>query len=97
MVRTRFGEAPFDKVLLVKFSISNIKDREDAAFIQYNLLLRDEILQGHVDFSSKKASIVVLPGKNVEEILREEGIKYWIDSKETLSYEELIENNNQFQ
>ncbi len=80
-------DSPFEEVKLVSFSFS-LKDREDAAFLQYKLLLRPEVLQAHLDFSSQKGTAVGLPGVDFEKELSDLGLKHKFLLVEWLSYKE---------
>ena len=94
---SKYGKVPFQEVVLVGFSFDTPENKEATAFIQYNLLLNDKILQAHLEHSNGFGKIVLLSDVNAETVLKEAGLKYKIDSKEIISYEKLVDSNNQFE
>jgi hypothetical protein len=101
-MKTRFGEAPFKDVKLYTFDFSGPKSAEDTAVMQYNLLLNADILQAHLDFETKKGHIVLVPpvagfiGFDLKKVLKDLGIKFKLESEDTISYEYLLSRNNTF-
>lgn len=86
--------APFEEVKVLHFSFSGLKTREDAAYIQYKLLLIPEVLQAHIDFASKKGIIVRLPYANFSTKLRELGIDPKYKLVEWVPYSEMLKRNS---
>jgi len=101
-LKTRFGEAPFKDVKLYTFDFSGTKNAEDTAVIQYNLLLNPDILQAHLDFETKKGRVVLVPpivgflGFDLKKFLEDLGLKFKLESEDTISYEYLLSRNNTF-
>ena len=93
-VRTRFGAAPFEKLVLLEFSFSGTKNPEDTAFAQYNLLLNEEVLQAHLDFETKQGKIVILPEFDLPKEMKKLGIEYKLIEETILPYERLLASNN---
>ena len=83
---------PFDEVKVVTFSFSP-KDREETAFMQYNLLLKPEILQAHLDTESKKGKLICVPAFDIEGVLNEFGLRVKFSSVEWISYKEYRARN----
>ncbi|MBI2530199.1 MAG: hypothetical protein HYW05_03595 [Candidatus Diapherotrites archaeon] len=52
---------PFRKLIRLEFSVSGLKSSEDAAALQYGLLLNDAIIRCHVDFSGGKCELLYNP------------------------------------
>ena len=52
---------PFGKLVRLEFSVSGLKNKEDAAALQYRLLLNDAILRCHVDFGKEKCELLYNP------------------------------------
>ncbi|MDD3083993.1 MAG: hypothetical protein PHP82_03150 [Candidatus ainarchaeum sp.] len=94
--KTKFGLAPFKEVQLIEFSYSNIKNQKENSMKQYNLLLNEEVIQAHIELSTKKGIMILVLGTNPEQLLKKEGFEYKIISKKIISYEKVLENNNQF-
>lgn len=86
------NSAPFDEVKVVAFSFS-AKNRDDAAFKQYNLLLKPEILQAHLDFESKKGKIICIPAFDAQKELTNFGINPKLHSLEWIAYKEYQKRN----
>ncbi|VVB74576.1 Uncharacterised protein [uncultured archaeon] len=86
--------APFEEVKVLHFSFSGVKTKEDAAYIQYKLLLIPEVLQAHIDFNSKKGTIVRLPYANFSTKLRELGIEPKYKLVEWVPYSEMVKRNS---
>jgi hypothetical protein len=93
---SKYGKVPFQEVVVVSFKFSGPKNREETAETQYHLLLKEEVLQAHLEYSTGFGKMVLLPQKNPEQILKEVNLKYSIESRETISYEALLDSNNQF-
>ncbi|MDD4250947.1 MAG: hypothetical protein PHX27_02025 [Candidatus ainarchaeum sp.] len=93
--KTKFGLAPYGEVQLIEFSFE-MKTQEDTSLTQYKLLLNDEIIQAHLEFSTKKGIMIITKELNPEQLLKKENIDYKIISKEIISYEKVLESNNQF-
>jgi len=86
--------APYEEVKVLHFSFNGIKSREDAAYIQYKLLLIPEVLQAHIDFNSKKGTIIRLPYANFSTKLRELGIEPKYSLVEWIPYIEMMKRNS---
>ena len=52
---------PFGKLIRLEFSVGGLKNKEDAAALQYRLLLNDSIIRCHVDFSKGKCELLYNP------------------------------------
>ncbi len=52
---------PFKNLARLEFSISGLKSKEDAASLQYKLLLNDAIIRCHVDFNKGKCELLYNP------------------------------------
>jgi hypothetical protein len=96
--RTRFGDAPFREVKLYEFTFQGPKSAEECAFAQYRLLLNEDVLQAHLDFSTKKGKVVVvskiMPIFSVKKELESLGLKCKYESEETLTYEYYLGRTN---
>ncbi|MBT4192126.1 MAG: hypothetical protein HOE11_02365 [Candidatus Diapherotrites archaeon] len=92
---TKFGDAPYKEVRIVKFSFE-ADSHEDTAFKQYTLLLDAGVIQGHLEFSTKKGILIFETNANPKEILSKELTSVTIDSEETIAYEKVMESNNMF-
>lgn len=86
--------APFEEVKILHFYFSGLKTREDAAYLQYKLLLIPEVLQAHIDFNSKKGTIIRLPYANFSTKLRELGVEPKYSLVEWVPYEEMVKRNS---
>ncbi|MCX6803132.1 MAG: hypothetical protein NTY48_01025 [Candidatus Diapherotrites archaeon] len=86
-------EFPFNEVKLSSFKFS-AKDREEAAFLQYSLLLKPEILQAHLDFSSKRGWMVSITNIKPSPFLADFGMKVKMISVEWLSYADYKKRNS---
>ncbi len=94
--KTKFGLAPYKEVQLIEFSYSNVKNQDDNSLKQYNLLMNDEVIQAHIEFSTKKGIMILSLGQNPEQLLKKENFDYKIISKKVIPYEKVLESNNQF-
>ena len=92
---TKFGDAPYKEVKLVKFSFE-ADSQEDTAFKQYTLLLDVGVIQGHLEFATKKGILIFETNSDPKEILSKELTSVIIDSNETIAYEKVMESNNMF-
>jgi len=92
---TKYGKAPYKEVLRVTFSFEGI-EKVDIAYRQYLLLLNDEIIQAHMEFSTGEGIALFSPDTNPEQVLRKEKIKYTILDKQRIPYEEVLAANNMF-
>ncbi len=90
---TNQPRAPFEEVKFLHFSFSGIKTKEDVAYLQYKLLLIPEVLQAHIDFNSKKGTIIRLPYANFSTKLRELGIEPKYSLVEWVPYDEMMKRN----
>lgn len=86
------SSVPFDEVKVVAFNFS-AKNREDAAYKQYNLLLRPEILQAHLDFDSKKGKIICISAFDAQKELSESGLATKLHLVEWIPYKEYQKRN----
>ena len=70
-----------------------LKTQDETSKKQYDLLLKKEVLQAHLEFKTKTGisifSIVCVPEKILESI----GLKFKIKSKETISYTKILREN----
>jgi predicted metal-binding protein len=93
--KTKYGLAPYKDVLLVEFSYS-VKNQSENSKKQYDLLLNDNVIQAHLEFSKKVGKMVLENNSNPEQLLKKEGFEYKIISRQTISYEKVLESNNFF-
>ncbi len=89
---TKYGKAPFDKVLFVEIEFSDLNNNEITSK-QYALLLDEKVIQAHLDPFNKIGKIILETDTNPEQLLKKIGIDYKIHSKKTILYEEVLENN----
>lgn len=89
---SKFGKIPFKEVLLVEFSFQS-NSKEETSQKQYSLLLNDDIIQAHLEHETKKGIAILTLDTNPEIILKAQGIKYNILSREKISYEEVVKQN----
>ncbi|MFA5357910.1 MAG: hypothetical protein WC308_03215 [archaeon] len=96
--QTAFGKIPFKKVKLISFSYDNSKahNRDEIAWIQYKLLLNDNILQLHIDPFKKTGKAVIVQHFKIYPLLKKEGLKTTLISDHTMLYADLLESNNLF-
>jgi len=94
-VDTKYGKAPYREVLRVTFSFDGI-EKDDIAYRQYKLLLNEEVIQAHMELSTKEGIALFVPGTNPEQVLRKEEINYKIKDKQIISYEDVLASNNMF-
>ncbi len=94
--KTAFGELPYKDVQFIEFGFSGVIDQEQVAFLQYRLLMAEEVIQAHLEFGKKTGRMVMLTLVNPETVLKRVGIHYSIISRETIPYEEVVKLNNQF-
>lgn len=52
---------PFGKLIRLEFSVAGLKSAEDAAALQYRLLLNEAIIRCHVDFHKGKCELLYNP------------------------------------
>ncbi|MBU0636066.1 hypothetical protein KKE06_03500 [Candidatus Micrarchaeota archaeon] len=91
-----YGELPFKTVQKLAFKIEGLKDRDDAAFLQYQLLIKPEILRCHIEFSNQQGTLVYNPlDTNAETILENlpSPFKGEKTMEKTIAYKELIATN----
>lgn len=91
-----FGELPFKTLKKLEFSIEGLKTRDDAAFLQYRLLIKPEIIRCHIEFSSQKGSLLFNPlDTDSEKILKEVPPEYKTEktAEKEIQYKELIAAN----
>ena len=91
-IQSPLNKDPFAEVKVVAFSFS-AKNREDAAFKQYSLLLRPEILQAHLDFDSKKGKIICIGAFDAQKDLADFGLKSKLLMVEWISYKDYQKRN----
>ncbi len=91
--KTRFGLAPYNEVQLIKFSFNNIKSQEENSLKQYNLLLNDNVIQAHIELTTKEGVMLLSLESNAEQLLKKEGFDYKIISKKIIPYERVLETN----
>lgn len=96
--QTAFGRIPFRKVKLVTFKYADRRgrDRDEIAWIQYKLLLNDNILQLHIDPFKKTGRAIIVQHFKIYPLLRKEGLKTTLISDQTMQYADLLESNNLF-
>jgi hypothetical protein len=92
IVKSKVSNQPFDEVKVVAFSFSP-KNREEIAFLQYNLLLKPEILQAHLDTQTHKGKLICITAFDAEKALGEAGLKVKLRSVEWILYKEYCERN----
>jgi hypothetical protein len=92
---TKFGLAPYKEVQVVKFSF-DLPSQEETAFKQYKLLLDNGVIQGHLEFSTKKGIIILEESIGAQTTLEKELGTVTIESTEKVQYEKVLESNNQF-
>ena len=92
---TKFGSAPYKEVSIVKFSFE-ADSQEDTAFKQYTLLLDVGVIQGHLEFATKKGILIFETNADPKAILSKELTSVTIDSDEKIAYEKVMESNNMF-
>lgn len=56
-----YGPTPFKKLTKLEFTVEGMKDRNDAAWIQYNMLVNESIHRVHVEFITKKGKLLYNP------------------------------------
>ena len=83
---------PFDEVKLVSFSFA-AKNRDDTAYLQYNLLLKPEVLQAHLDFEAKRGTAVCIPAFDLAKELSELGVSPKMLLVEWIPYKEYQKRN----
>jgi len=91
----KFGNTPLSKIGRIELSLQHLSTREEAAFLQYQLLVKPEILQCHIDFETKTGSIVFDSEKtSASQILKElpKPVKGKLEKEQTVQYTELLEN-----
>lgn len=86
------SKQPFDEVKVVTFSFSP-KTKEETAFLQYNLLLRPEVLQAHLDVDTHKGKMVCITAFDAEKVLAEFNLKIKLLAVEWLAYKEYRKRN----
>jgi len=92
-VNSKYGELPFKEVQLVDVSFTGPKDREETAFIQYNLLMKKEILQGHLEFRSGKGKFVITKDADLKKLFTQGSLKAKVDKVEVIPYENVVDAN----
>jgi hypothetical protein len=92
---TKFGSAPYKEVRIVKFSFE-LPTHEDTAFKQYQLLLDEGVIQGHLEFATKKGILIFETKTDAKAILEKELTLVTIYSNEVIAYEKVMESNNMF-
>lgn len=95
-IETKFGEAPLSEVKIVNFSFKGPKSRDETAFVQYNLLLNENILQLHLEHSTGKGIAVVVSDFDFCSEVKKAGLLCHSFSEKKLAYEELLAKNNTF-
>ena len=93
-VQNPLNKDPFDELKVVAFSFS-AKNREAAAYKQYSLLLKPEILQAHLDFDSKKGKIICISAFDAQKDLADFGLRTKLAMVEWISYKEYQKRNAQ--
>jgi hypothetical protein len=88
-----FGEVPFKRLVKMVFKVEGMKNRNDAAFIQYNLLVLEEVHRAHIEFETQKGFLLYNPldAKGTEIIKKiPKPFKATILEEEEISYEDLL-------
>lgn len=85
-------DIPFEKVKIVSFTFS-ADSREETAMKQYQLLLKPQILQVHIDFPTKKGMAVCLIDFDLEAALKDAGVSGKKTSEEIVTYKEYQRRN----
>jgi len=89
-----YGENPFKKLVKLEFELKGMNERNDAAFIQFELLKQEPIIRAHIEFSKRKGEMLFNPldldSKKALELIPKpfKGIK--IQEKE-IPYKELLQ------
>ncbi len=89
---SKFGKLPFKEVLLVEFSFQS-NSKEETSQKQYYLLLNDDIIQIHLEHETRRGIAILTTEINPETIFRKENLKYTIQSREKILYEEVVKHN----
>ncbi len=89
---TKFGELPFEKVMMAEFDLRGLESMKHAAHLQYKLLLLDPVVRAHVDFPKKSMRIDYLdPNKTTEKILETiKPVRATLKSRRIGEYDELV-------
>lgn len=88
-----YGEIPFRKVMRIEFEVKGMKERNEAAWIQHELLLNDAVLRCHIEFSTGKGEAIYNPlDADAQKILAliKEPFKPKLISERELAYTELL-------
>lgn len=93
---TKYGEAPFREVKVISFSFASPKNKEETAFLQYNLLLNESILQLHLEHNTGKGIAIVIADFDLGSELKNAGLQAHGFSEKEITYEELLSRNNTF-
>ena len=56
-----YGHQPFRKLKRIEFFVEGMKDRNDAAWIQHDLILNDSVIRCHIGFSTEKGAVLYNP------------------------------------
>ncbi|MFA4906823.1 MAG: hypothetical protein WC602_00950 [archaeon] len=65
-----YGHQPFRKLARIEFLVEGMNGRDDAAWIQYGLLVNDSVIRCHIEFSAGKGEVLYNPlDANAEKIL----------------------------
>ncbi|MEW6295380.1 MAG: hypothetical protein AB1467_03750 [Candidatus Diapherotrites archaeon] len=89
-----YGESPFKKLVKLEFEVKGMNERNDAAFIQFELLKQEPIIRAHIEFNSRKGEVLFNPldldSKKALELIPKpfKGIK--LQEKE-IEYKELLQ------
>jgi hypothetical protein len=89
------GELPFRSISKIELSINGLRNSDDAAFLQYQLLARPEIVRCHVEYAEKNAVILFNPlDVSSEEILKmiPDPFSAKIENEKEIPYTELLKS-----
>ena len=85
---------PFEEVKLAKFHFNDKLSKEEVAYAQYQLLLKQEILQAHLEYSTKIGIVIGLPFFDFSLELKNLGLEPKFKMVQWMSYNEMVAKNN---
>ncbi|MFA6268869.1 MAG: hypothetical protein WCW13_05745 [archaeon] len=85
---------PFEEVKIVSFSYTNTLTKEETAFLQYQLLLNQGVLQAHLEYSTKQGILVGLITTDFSSELKKLGLEVKFNLVEWMTYKEFVEKNS---
>jgi len=89
---SKFGQQPFEKVVVAEFDLRGLESMDHAAQLQYQLMLLEPVVRVHLDFPKKVMSIVYAGhGEVTEEILKHlKPVKAVLKSRELVDYDKIV-------